>query len=57
MARRRKQPAAVVEIAVIGEVDDWEADVVKELLDVPIGGDCTFFIDSAGGSVFGRWPP
>ncbi len=41
------------EIAVVGEVDDWEAEVVKSLLEVPAGGDCVFYIDSAGGSVFG----
>ena len=46
-----KRPAG--EIAVVGEVDDWEGDVVKGLLDVPAGGDCVFYIDSAGGSVFG----
>jgi ATP-dependent protease ClpP protease subunit len=48
---RQKRPAG--EIAVVGEVDDWEADVVKGLLEVPAGGDCVFYIDSAGGSVFG----
>jgi hypothetical protein len=26
------------EIAVVGEVDDWEEDVVKALLEVPAGG-------------------
>jgi ATP-dependent protease ClpP protease subunit len=41
------------EIAVIGEVDDWEEDVVKTLLEIPSGGECVFYIDSAGGSVFG----
>jgi ATP-dependent protease ClpP protease subunit len=41
------------EIAVIGEVDDWEEDVVKALLELPSGGECVFYIDSAGGSVFG----
>ncbi len=41
------------EIAVIGDVDDWEGDVVKALLDVPEGGEVVFYIDSVGGSVFG----
>src|SRR5947209_17474003 len=45
-----KSPA---EISVIGDVDDWEGDVIKALLDVPIGGECVFYIDSAGGSVYG----
>jgi ATP-dependent protease ClpP protease subunit len=55
MARKKSARAkpAVVEIAVVGEVDDWERDVVKELLEVPAGGECVFYIDSAGGSVFG----
>jgi len=46
----RNQPA---EVAVVGEVDDWEAEVVKALLEVAPGGECVFYIDSAGGSVFG----
>jgi ATP-dependent protease ClpP protease subunit len=52
MAKRKPVPAAG-EIAVVGEVDDWEEDVVKALLDIPPGGECVFYIDSAGGSVFG----
>src|ERR1700722_16165290 len=53
MAKKKKESAPVTEIPVIGEVDDWESDVVKELLDIPAGGACVFYIDSAGGSVFG----
>jgi ATP-dependent Clp protease, protease subunit len=41
------------EIAVIGDVDDWEEDVIKSLLEVPRRGECVFYIDSVGGSVFG----
>jgi ATP-dependent Clp protease, protease subunit len=41
------------EIAVVGEVDDWEEEVIKALLEVPLRGTCVFYIDSAGGSVFG----
>ena len=41
------------EIAVVGEVDDWEEDVIKALLELPVGGSCVFYIDSGGGSVFG----
>jgi ATP-dependent protease ClpP protease subunit len=47
--RKKKAP----EIPVVGEVDDWEADVIGRLLEVPAGGECTFYIDSAGGSVYG----
>ena len=49
-SKTRRQPS---EIAIIGEVDDWEAEVVKSLLEVPSGGACKLYIDSAGGSVFG----
>ena len=48
-----KAKRGVTEIAVIGDVDDWEADVVKSLLEVPPRGECVFYIDSAGGSVYG----
>lgn len=51
MAKQKKETA--VEIAVVGEVDDWEEDVIKALLEVPAGGEFIFYIDSAGGSVFG----
>ncbi len=43
----------VPEIPVLGEVDDWEGEVVKALLEVPPGGECVFYIDSMGGNVFG----
>jgi len=43
----------VAEIPVIGDVDDWESEVVKALLELPPRGECIFYIDSAGGSVFG----
>jgi ATP-dependent Clp protease protease subunit len=52
MPRQRKHKH-VPEIPVIGDVDDWEAEVVKALLDIPPGGECIFYIDSAGGSVYG----
>ena len=51
MAKSKKPPAG--EIAVVGEVDDWEEEVVRALLEVPAGSECVFYIDSAGGSVFG----
>jgi ATP-dependent protease ClpP protease subunit len=49
-SKLRKGPE---DIAVIGEVDDWEEEVVKTLLEIEPGGECTFFIDSEGGSVVG----
>jgi ATP-dependent protease ClpP protease subunit len=50
---KAKSPKKTPEIAVIGDVDDWEADVVHALLEIPSGGECVFYIDSAGGSVYG----
>src|SRR5262245_51645699 len=49
----RSKTRTPVEIAVVGEVDDWEDDVVKALLEVPARGECAFYIDSSGGSVYG----
>lgn len=43
----------VPEIAMVGDVDDWEADVVKSLLEVREGGECVLYLDSCGGSVYG----
>ena len=50
---KAKKSKPVPEIPVVGEVDDWEEDVLKSLLEVPAGGECLFYIDSAGGSVYG----
>jgi ATP-dependent protease ClpP protease subunit len=50
---KSKKPKNVAEIPVVGDVDEWESDVIKTLLDIPPGGECVFYIDSAGGSVFG----
>jgi ATP-dependent protease ClpP protease subunit len=52
MAKSKARKDAL-EIPVIGDVDDWEADVIKSLLEIPVGGGCVFYIDSAGGSVYG----
>src|SRR5436309_15427423 len=52
MAKSKARKPAT-EIPVIGDVDDWESDVIKMLLELPRGGECVFYIDSAGGSVFG----
>ncbi len=47
---RRRKPT---EIPLVGEVDDWESEVIKDLLGVRPGGECIFYIDSMGGSVYG----
>jgi ATP-dependent Clp protease protease subunit len=48
MARKKK-----TEIPLIGEVDDWEEDVVKCLLELSKGSECVLYLDSGGGSVYG----
>ena len=40
------------DIAVVGELDDCEADVVSKLLELDDGDECTLFIDSGGGRVY-----
>jgi ATP-dependent Clp protease protease subunit len=50
---KSKPGKSATEIAVVGEVDDWEGEVIKTLLEIPPRGHCVFYIDSAGGSVFG----
>lgn len=41
-----------VEIAIIGDLTDNEADVTDKLLSVDPGGECTIYIDSPGGSPY-----
>ena len=50
---KAKKSKTVPEIPVIGDVDDWEAEVIRALLEIPHGGECVLYIDSAGGSVYG----
>lgn len=51
MAKPRKK--RIPEFALIGDVDDWESDLIKDLLELKPGSECAFHIDSAGGSVYG----
>lgn len=48
-----KTKKKVTDIPIIGDVDDWEADVVRTLLELAPERECVFHIDSAGGSVYG----
>jgi ATP-dependent Clp protease, protease subunit len=48
--KKRRKP---LEIALIGEVDEWENDVIKEILTSRPRRECIFYIDSLGGSVYG----
>lgn len=49
----RKAKSKPLELALVGEVDDWEKDVLDRLLDAEPGSECVFYIDSSGGSVYG----
>src|SRR5262245_24874848 len=40
------------EIAIVGELDDCEADVIGRLLELDDGSECTLYIDSGGGRVY-----
>ncbi len=50
---KRKSRKRIPEIPVVGDVDQWEADTIKTILEIPEEGECIFYIDSAGGSVYG----
>jgi ATP-dependent protease ClpP protease subunit len=50
---KRKTRKDVTELTLVGDVDDWEAETLKALLDTPEGSECVFYMDSAGGSVYG----
>ncbi|HZZ73836.1 MAG TPA: ATP-dependent Clp protease proteolytic subunit [Pirellulales bacterium] len=41
-----------MEIALVGELTDNEADITEKLLSVRPGGECTLYIDSPGGSPY-----
>lgn len=41
-----------IEIALVGDLTDNEADLTDRLLNVPPNGECTLFIDSPGGSPY-----
>ena len=40
------------EIAIVGELDECEADVIAKLLELEDGEECTLLIDSGGGRVY-----
>jgi len=48
-----KKSRKPLELAIVGEVDEWEHDVLKELIGAKPRGECAFYIDSMGGSVYG----
>ncbi len=48
--KKRRKP---LELALVGDVDDWETDVLKEMLEAKPRGECVLYFDSLGGSVYG----
>jgi ATP-dependent Clp protease, protease subunit len=47
-----KQLSNPVEFALVGDLTAHESDLTEKLLAVPVGGSCTFYIDSPGGSPY-----
>ena len=55
MSKDRKRAQAKEsppEIGVIGDLTDHEAEICDKLLDVPVGGECTLYFNSPGGSSY-----
>lgn len=50
--QRDDEPEGPIEIAIIGDVTDGEGDITEKLLGVPLGGECTIYFDSPGGSPY-----
>jgi ATP-dependent protease ClpP protease subunit len=50
--RRRRDEDEPVEIAIVGDLTDTEADLTDRLLSVEPGGECTIYFDSPGGSPY-----
>jgi ATP-dependent Clp protease protease subunit len=48
----REEEEGPVEIAIVGDLTDSEADLTDRLLGVQPGGDCTIYFDSPGGSPY-----
>lgn len=49
---RRDEDEGPLELALIGDLTDNEADLTDKLLSVEPGGECTLYIDSPGGSPY-----
>jgi ATP-dependent Clp protease protease subunit len=48
----RQEEEGPVEIAIVGDLTDSEADLTDRLLGVEQGGECTIYFDSPGGSPY-----
>jgi ATP-dependent Clp protease, protease subunit len=50
--RKRVDDEGPIEIAIVGDLTDAEADLTDRLLSVEPGGECTIYFDSPGGSPY-----
>lgn len=50
MSRGKKEE--LIEISIVGDLTENEADICEKLLDVEPGGKCTLYFDSPGGSSY-----
>src|SRR5258708_13184269 len=48
----RQDEEGPVEIAIVGDLTDSEADLTDRLLGIEPGGECTIYFDSPGGSPY-----
>ena len=48
----QREPERVPEIAIVGDLTDHETDLSDKLLGVPLGGRCTLYFNSPGGSPY-----
>jgi ATP-dependent protease ClpP protease subunit len=52
MTRIADNGRGIVEIAMTGDLGEHETEITEKLLNVPIGGECTLYFDSPGGSAY-----
>jgi ATP-dependent Clp protease, protease subunit len=52
MGRPRNNNEEAIEIAIVGDLTDSEAELTDRLLSVEPGGECTIYFDSPGGSPY-----
>jgi ATP-dependent Clp protease, protease subunit len=50
--QKRRNEEEPIEIAIVGDLTDSEADLTDRLLSVEPGGECTIYFDSPGGSPY-----
>jgi len=52
MNRDTADDESKLELAFVGDLSDHEADLTEKLLGIPVGGECTIYFDSPGGSPY-----